>query len=128
MGRAHTGSTRMTTFVRRAGEFAAHSAVMSKWNATVLGPSNSVHQNRIYSLRVFCGDSYPEVPPEVWFITKINLPCVQPTDGKVRRRRESRSRQVNPALFPVLGRWQRGYTLEKVLVELRRCVAAATRR
>ena len=91
-------------------------AVMSKWNATVLGPSNSVHQNRIYCLRIVCGDAYPDAPPEVWFLTKINLPCVQP-DGR-----------VNPAQFPMLGHWRREYTLENVLVELRRDMASPTNR
>lgn len=67
----------------RAARRSTHT-VMSKWNATILGPGNSVHENRIYSLRLVCGDSYPEVPPEIWFVTKINLPCVRQTDGKVR--------------------------------------------
>ena len=43
----------------------------------------SVHENRIYSLRIHCGDQYPDVPPDVTFITKINLPCVDPRNGKV---------------------------------------------
>ena len=47
---------------------------MTTWNATILGPANSVHENRIYCLRLVCGDSYPLVPPEIWFQTRINLP------------------------------------------------------
>ncbi|WFD32907.1 E2 ubiquitin-conjugating protein mms2 [Malassezia sp. CBS 17886] len=91
--------------------------MMSQWNATILGPSNSVHQNRIYSLRLVCGDSYPEVPPEIWFLTKINLPCVNPADGK-----------VNPALVSLLSHWKREYTMENILVELRRDMASAGNR
>lgn len=82
---------------------------MSKWNATILGPSNSVHQNRIYSLRLICGDQYPDAPPEVWFLTKVNLPCVRQTDGK-----------VDAAQFAPLARWRRDYNMESLLVELRR--------
>ena len=96
---------RVTISVRCAGA----DAVMSKWNATILGPSNSVHQNRIYSLRLFCGERYPDAPPEVWFETKINLPCVRQSDGK-----------VDPSLFAPLARWRRDYNMESLLAELRR--------
>ncbi|KAI3624806.1 MMS2 [Malassezia furfur] len=91
--------------------------LMSKWNATILGPSNSVHQNRIYSLRLFCGDKYPDAPPEVWFETKINLPCVRQSDGK-----------VDPSLFAPLARWRRDYNMESLLAELRREMALPTNR
>jgi ubiquitin-conjugating enzyme E2 variant len=49
---------------------------MSNWNATILGPGHTVHQNRIYSLRITCGPQYPDAPPEVHFITRVNMPCV----------------------------------------------------
>ncbi|PKI82627.1 Mms2p [Malassezia vespertilionis] len=83
--------------------------LMSSWNATILGPSNSVHQNRIYSLRMICGKEYPNKPPELWFMTRINLPCVHQGDGR-----------VDPAHFAPLSRWRREYTLESLLSELRR--------
>lgn len=44
----------------------------------------SVHENRIYSLKIRCGENYPDVPPEVTFISKVNLPCVDQRNGKVR--------------------------------------------
>ncbi|KAI4120234.1 MAG: hypothetical protein LQ341_007570, partial [Variospora aurantia] len=43
----------------------------------------SAHENRIYSLNIHCGDEYPDVPPTVQFISKINLPCVDQKTGKV---------------------------------------------
>jgi ubiquitin-protein ligase len=43
----------------------------------------SVHENRIYSLKIRCGENYPDVPPEVTFISKVNLPCVDQRNGKV---------------------------------------------
>lgn len=64
--------------------------VMSNWNATIIGPSHSVHQNRIYSLQIHCGETYPDAPPTVKFITKINLPCVG-ADGKVSLRAEGKA-------------------------------------
>ncbi|KAI9650057.1 E2 ubiquitin-conjugating protein mms2 [Ciborinia camelliae] len=55
---------------------------MSNWNGTILGPPHGVHENRIYSLIMHCGEDYPDVPPTIKFINKINLPAVQ-DDGKV---------------------------------------------
>ncbi|CAO1627020.1 unnamed protein product [Jaminaea pallidilutea] len=85
--------------------------LMSNWNATIIGPSHSVHQNRIYSLQIHCGDAYPDQPPTVKFVTRINLPCVG-GDGK-----------VSEKAFPVLAKWKRDFSLETILVELRRDMA-----
>jgi ubiquitin-protein ligase len=46
----------------------------------------SVHENRIYSLSIICDENYPEKPPTVRFLTRINLPCVKATDGTVSAR------------------------------------------
>lgn len=43
----------------------------------------SVHENRIYSLKMHCGDQYPDQPPKIQFISQINLPCVNPRNGEV---------------------------------------------
>ncbi|KAG7006656.1 hypothetical protein G7Y79_00013g034280 [Physcia stellaris] len=84
--------------------------LMSNWNGTILGPPHSVHENRIYSLNIHCGDSYPDVPPLVQFNSKINLPCVDPRTGK-----------VDPSRLPCLYQWKRENTMETILIELRRC-------
>ncbi|KAK0553763.1 E2 ubiquitin-conjugating protein mms2 [Tilletia horrida] len=91
--------------------------MMSNWNATIIGPGHTVHQNRIYSLKITCGPNYPDEAPLVQFLTKINLPCVSPSDGKV----------IRDAL-PILKNWQRGSTMENILVELRRDMASANNR
>jgi len=77
--------------------------LMSNWNGTILGPPHvctgqyllgrcpaantvplqSVHENRIYSLKMHCGDQYPDKPPLIQFITEVNLPCVNPRNGTV---------------------------------------------
>ncbi|PWN51005.1 UBC-like protein [Violaceomyces palustris] len=90
--------------------------MMSNWNATIIGPGHSVHQNRIYSLKITCGPKYPDLPPEVWFLTRINLPCVKP-DGK-----------VDSSALPVLAQWKRHFTLETILVEIRRDMASPNNR
>lgn len=44
----------------------------------------SAHENRIYSLRLVCDASYPDRPPTVHFLSRINLPCVNSQNGRVR--------------------------------------------
>lgn len=49
-----------------------------------LSHPQSVHENRIYSLQITCDSSYPDRPPKITFLTRINLPCVDQNTGKVR--------------------------------------------
>ena len=55
-------------------------------------------------------------PPQVRFASRINLGCVA-TDGT-----------VNARSFHILSHWNRGYTMETVLVELRKEMASAHNR
>ena len=106
----------------------------------------SAHENRIYSLKIHCDESYPDRPPTIQFQSKVNLPCVNQQNGRVRTRAGSqRSRrlltrcsrgqleqragpgpchahepQVEPSKLSVLNAWRRNYTLETVLSEIRR--------
>ncbi|KAF2255762.1 UBC-like protein [Trematosphaeria pertusa] len=86
--------------------------LMSDWNGTILGPPHSVHENRIYSVKIHCGPEYPDVPPEISFTSKINLPCVDQRNGK-----------VDPTKLPCLVQWKREFTMETILIELRRYMA-----
>ena len=81
--------------------------LMQDWNGTIIGPGNTVHENRIYSLKIQCGMKYPDQPPTVSFLSKINLPCVNKTTGKVEK-------------LACLDNWKRNYTLETLLAELRK--------
>lgn len=53
---------------------------MHSWTGTIIGPGNTVHDGRIYSIEIYCSDSYPEKAPSVKFKTRINMSCV---DGSV---------------------------------------------
>eukprot|EP00812_Abedinium_dasypus_P010524 NODE_4138_length_706_cov_245.454685.p1 GENE.NODE_4138_length_706_cov_245.454685~~NODE_4138_length_706_cov_245.454685.p1 ORF type:complete len:138 (+),score=28.38 NODE_4138_length_706_cov_245.454685:68-481(+) len=80
---------------------------LTGWNGTIFGPPGTSCENRIYSLAITCGSRYPDVPPEVRFNTKINIPFVEPT-GAVSAR------------WGPLGNWRREFTIETILGELRR--------
>jgi len=91
--------------------------MMSKWNGTIIGPGHTVHENRIYSLKITCGESYPDVHPDVQFLSRVNLPFVNQTNGK-----------VDPSKLPVLASWNRSNSIESVLVEIRKEMASFNNR
>jgi ubiquitin-conjugating enzyme E2 variant len=91
--------------------------MMSNWNGTIIGPGHTVHENRIYSLKITCGASYPDIPPEVRFNSRVNLPFVNPSNGK-----------VDPSKLPVLASWIRNNSIESVLVEIRKEMASFNNR
>eukprot|EP00249_Psilotum_nudum_P005559 c18998_g1_i1 orf=1-435(-) len=49
---------------------------MRSWTGTIIGPHNSVHEGRIYQLKLFCDKDYPDKPPSVRFHSRINMTCV----------------------------------------------------
>lgn len=69
----------------------------------------TVHEGRIYQLKLFCGKEYPDEPPAVRFQTRINMTCVNQETGL-----------VEPRLFPMLANWQREYTMEDILMQLKK--------
>ncbi|KAK9909220.1 hypothetical protein WJX75_008946 [Coccomyxa subellipsoidea] len=85
---------------------------MRNWTGTIIGPSNTVHDGRIYNLKLICGPDYPEKAPKVKFYNKINMSCVG-SDGS-----------IDPRHFPSLGHWNRSNTMETILTELRREMTA----
>ena len=47
------------------------------------------------------------------FISKVNLPCVNPSNGK-----------VDLTKLPSISSWNRNFTMETILIEIRRYMAA----
>lgn len=80
---------------------------LTLWNATILGPMMTVYEGRIYSLLIECGESYPERAPQVRFITRVNLSCVNGQTGEV-------------SDLKSLKGWHRGMSMEDVLIDIRR--------
>ncbi|XP_078487435.1 ubiquitin-conjugating enzyme E2 variant 2-like [Ciona intestinalis] len=46
---------------------------LTYWRGTIIGPAKTKFENRIYTLRVTCGEDYPKKPPTIRFLTRINL-------------------------------------------------------
>jgi len=86
---------------------------LSSWIGTIIGPNNTVHENRIYNLKIFCDKDYPNKPPTVRFTSRINMGCVNQQTGAVDRN------------FHILTNWTNKYTIETVLVELRKEMTSA---
>ncbi|VDM04847.1 unnamed protein product [Schistocephalus solidus] len=57
-------------------------STLTSWNGMIIGPAKTAFENRIYTLNIRCGENYPDVAPEVKFLTKINMDCVD-SNGKV---------------------------------------------
>eukprot|EP01024_Parvocaulis_polyphysoides_P017918 TRINITY_DN1789_c1_g1_i1.p5 TRINITY_DN1789_c1_g1~~TRINITY_DN1789_c1_g1_i1.p5 ORF type:complete len:140 (+),score=15.46 TRINITY_DN1789_c1_g1_i1:103-522(+) len=90
--------------------------LMRYWTGTIIGPPHTVFDGRIYSLRIFCDMTYPDQPPKVNFVSRINMKCVA-SNG-----------EINSAQFPLLGNWNREYSIETVLVEIRKEMTQAQNR
>mmetsp|Transcript_11052 Transcript_11052/g.14509 ORF Transcript_11052/g.14509 Transcript_11052/m.14509 type:complete len:147 (-) Transcript_11052:206-646(-) len=81
---------------------------MSTWNGGILGPPGTMFDGRFYELSIHCPEKYPAVPPQVRFVTKVNMSCV-----------DSKTGVVNANKVPAMKHWDRNSGIETVLSSLR---------
>ncbi|KAI8790842.1 ubiquitin-conjugating enzyme E2 variant 1 [Biomphalaria glabrata] len=67
---------------------------MTDWQCVIIGPPKTSFENRMYQLRVKCGEHYPHKPPEVRFITRINMSCVNKENGVVDPRKRFQALEI----------------------------------
>lgn len=65
------------------------------------------YADRFYELRIHCTDKYPAVPPNVRFVTKINMTCVD------------KNGNVSASKIPAMRNWNRNMGIEQVLQSIR---------
>eukprot|EP00826_Nyctotherus_ovalis_P044340 TRINITY_DN4782_c0_g1_i6.p1 TRINITY_DN4782_c0_g1~~TRINITY_DN4782_c0_g1_i6.p1 ORF type:complete len:153 (-),score=54.35 TRINITY_DN4782_c0_g1_i6:92-550(-) len=80
----------------------------TNWNATIIGPPGTCFDMGIYMLTLRCGDNYPQEPPQVRFTSKINMTCVNQSNGV-----------VEPSKFAMLKNWNPACNIEALLTGLR---------
>ena len=78
---------------------------LMRWNAMIHGNLTGNFHGGMYTLKIVTGPNYPLQPPQVQFETKINLPCVNQSNGN-----------VEPKNFALLDKWDSKTTLANILV------------
>ncbi|CAM8883865.1 unnamed protein product [Rhodiola kirilowii] len=58
----------------------ADDTYMQSWTGTIIGPSNTVQEGRIYQLKLFCSKEYPNKRPSARFQSRVNMSCVNQRD------------------------------------------------
>jgi ubiquitin-conjugating enzyme E2 variant len=81
---------------------------LTEWNGSILGPPGTVFDGRLYQVRLTAGQNYPDVPPTIRFISKINLSSVNQRTGEV------------TYSAPTFTTWDRKMTLESALVQIKK--------
>jgi ubiquitin-conjugating enzyme E2 variant len=84
----------------------ASDSSLSTWVGSIMGLPNSRFDGRMISVRFYCSDHYPKVPPTVTFITRVNLPFVDRNGGIIHDR------------FPLLKNWNPNTTILQILSEI----------
>eukprot|EP01036_Dinobryon_divergens_P026063 gene26063-34667_t len=89
---------------------------LTEWQGSILGPSGTVFDGRLYELRITCGPEYPNAPPKVRFVSRINLSDVNQTTG------------IIESTLPAIKNWNRKCTIESVLVGIKSAMNSSQNR
>ncbi|KAL9663585.1 hypothetical protein QQ045_018974 [Rhodiola kirilowii] len=76
----------------------ADDTYMQSWTGTIIGPSITVREGRIYQLKLFCSKEYPNKRPSARFQSRVNMSCVNQRDWSaqaLRRLYSSTSKHIS---------------------------------
>jgi ubiquitin-protein ligase len=79
---------------------------MRSWTGTIIGPNHSVHEGRIYTVKLFCDKEYPDRPPSVRFHSRINMNSVNQETGVVSNQNLI---LINICMLPSHHVWHQGF-------------------
>ena len=79
---------------------------LTNWVGSIIGPNATRFEGRFLSISFKCDEKYPNVPPLVRFISKVNLPYVD------------QNGYIIGSKFPIIGNWQKSSNILKILIEI----------
>jgi ubiquitin-conjugating enzyme E2 variant len=77
--------------------------LLSDWNATVIGPQDTNLGDRIFTIKVHCGENYPTEPPTFKFVQKINMECVDKSGNVTTKLAALQNWSRDNTIFELLG-------------------------
>ncbi|VDH98250.1 ubiquitin-conjugating enzyme E2 variant, partial [Mytilus galloprovincialis] len=85
---------------------------LTHWTGTIIGPPRTPFESKIYTLKLTCGEYYPDKPPIARFVSKLKMTCVLdsgPQTGLVD------SRKVD-----ALRNWTHECSIKQILMDIRK--------